>query len=49
MGDTETDISFLKMVDNPICFNPNKNLYNYAKKKGWEIVVERKDVIYKNI
>jgi HAD superfamily hydrolase (TIGR01490 family) len=49
VGDTETDISFLKMVDNPICFNPNKNLYNYAKKKGWEIVVERKDVVYKNI
>ncbi len=46
VGDTESDIAFLKMVSRPICFNPNQKLYNYAKKKGWEIVVERKDVIY---
>jgi HAD superfamily hydrolase (TIGR01490 family) len=47
VGDTESDIAFLKMVSRPIAFNPNKKLYTYAKKKGWEIVVERKDVIYK--
>ncbi len=47
VGDTESDIPFLKMVDRPICFNPNIKLYKYAKKSGWEIVVERKDVIYK--
>jgi len=47
VGDTDSDISFLKMVDHPICFNPNQKLYRYAKRKGWEIVVERKDVIYK--
>lgn len=46
VGDTEGDISFLDMVDNPICFNPNKKLYNHAKRKGWEVVVERKDVVY---
>jgi len=46
-GDTESDIPFLKMVDRPICFNPNEKLYKYAKRAGWEIVVERKDVIYK--
>jgi HAD superfamily hydrolase (TIGR01490 family) len=46
MGDTETDITFLKMVEKPICFNPNKKLYQCAKKAGWEIIVERKDVIY---
>lgn len=46
VGDTESDISFLKLVENPICFNPNKKLYDYAKKRGWKIVVERKDVIY---
>lgn len=46
VGDTEGDISFLKMVENPICFNPNKKLYQYAKRNGWKIVVERKDVIY---
>ncbi|MDO8664628.1 MAG: HAD family phosphatase [Candidatus Liptonbacteria bacterium] len=47
VGDTESDISFLKMVDNPICFNPNSALYRVAKKNGWHIVAERKDVIYK--
>ena len=46
VGDTESDIGFLKMVENPICFNPNKKLYQFAKKSGWKIIVERKDVIY---
>ncbi|MGC9046766.1 MAG: HAD family hydrolase, partial [Minisyncoccia bacterium] len=46
VGDTESDISFLKIVERQICFNPNKKLYNYAKKHNWRIVVERKDVIY---
>lgn len=46
VGDTESDIPFLKMVDKPICFNPNQKLYRYAKRKKWDIVVERKDMIY---
>lgn len=46
-GDTESDIPFLKMVERPIAFNPNEKLYKYAKRAGWEIIVERKDVIYK--
>ncbi|MDO8481635.1 MAG: HAD family phosphatase [bacterium] len=46
VGDTESDISFLEMVANPICFNPNKKLYRYAKRMGWRVVVERKDVVY---
>lgn len=46
IGDTESDIRFLKMVEQPICFNPNKKLYDFAKRTGWKIVVERKDVIY---
>lgn len=47
VGDTEGDISFLEIVSKPICFNPNKRLYDVAKRKKWPIVVERKDVIYK--
>ena len=47
VGDTESDILFLKLVERPIAFNPSKKLYDYAKKKGWEVVVERKDVIYR--
>ena len=46
VGDSEGDIPFLTFVENPICFNPNKKLYDHAKKVGWQIVVERKDVIY---
>ena len=46
VGDGESDASFLEMVSRPICFNPNRNLYKIAKRKGWKIVVERKDVIY---
>lgn len=45
VGDTESDITFLKLVDRPICFNPNLNLYKHAKRVGWKIVIERKDVI----
>lgn len=47
VGDTESDIPFLKMVERPIAFNPSLKLYRYAKKHRWEVVVERKDVIYK--
>jgi len=47
VGDTEGDIPLLESVTRPICFNPNKALYNHAKRNNWEIVVERKDVIYK--
>jgi len=46
VGDTESDISMLTMVENPIAFNPNRLLYRHAKKHDWKIIVERKDVIY---
>ena len=47
VGDTEGDIPLLESVERPICFNPNQPLYAYAKRCGWEVVVERKDVIYR--
>lgn len=46
VGDTEGDIPLLELVENPICFNPNMALYKHAKRSGWKVVVERKDVIY---
>lgn len=46
IGDTESDASFLDLVDRPIAFNPNINLKQIAEKKKWKIVVEKKDVIY---
>lgn len=46
IGDTESDAAFLKIVENPIAFNPNDNLKKIAEQEGWRIVVEKKDVIY---
>lgn len=46
VGDTEGDIPLLEAVERPICFNPNASLFTHAKRRGWDIVVERKDVIY---
>lgn len=46
IGDTESDSSFLKMVEYPIAFNPNQNLKAAAEENGWKIVVEKKDVVY---
>jgi len=46
VGDTESDICILRLVDKPICFNPNQKLYQHAKRHHWTVVVERKDVIY---
>lgn len=46
VGDTDNDISMLKMVGRPIAFNPNKSFAEYAQKSKWRIVTERKDAIY---
>lgn len=46
VGDSKMDISMLEAVDNPICFNPSKLLYEEALKRNWKVVVERKNVIY---
>jgi HAD superfamily phosphoserine phosphatase-like hydrolase len=46
IGDTESDASFLELVDHPIVFNPNQNLKKIAEEKKWRTVVEKKDVIY---
>lgn len=46
VGDTESDIAFLEIVGRPIAFNPNQKLLSSAATRGWQIVVERKDVVY---
>ena len=45
-GDTMGDIDMLRLVEHPIAFNPEETLYNIAQQENWEIVVERKNVIY---
>jgi phosphoserine phosphatase len=39
-------VGFLEMVHTPIAFNPNRSLFEVARRSSWPIVVERKDVIY---
>lgn len=46
IGDTPSDIPILEQVACPIAFNPNEELFKHASKQGWQIVVERKNVIY---
>lgn len=46
VGDTESDIPLLALAERSICFNPTSGLYKQAQKKKWEVVVERKDMIY---
>ena len=45
-GVPDENIRFLALVEKPVCFNPNMVLYRHARRRGWEIVVERKDVIH---
>ncbi len=47
VGDTDGDIPLLEQVERAICFNPNEALYRHALRMKWEVVIERKDVIYK--
>jgi HAD superfamily phosphoserine phosphatase-like hydrolase len=46
VGDSGNDISVLKLVGRPIAFNPDDVLVKEAKKRGWRVVVERKNVVY---
>lgn len=46
IGDSNGDVGMLSMVDRPIAFNPTYELYEKAVKNGWQITVERKNVMY---
>jgi len=46
VGDSKGDIGMLEMIEQPIAFNPDKALYDHARKHGWKIVVERKSIVY---
>jgi HAD superfamily hydrolase (TIGR01490 family) len=46
IGDSATDIDILKLVEKPIAFNPTRDLFAHAKAQHWQIVIERKNVIY---
>lgn len=46
VGDSESDIPMLSLVEQPIAFNPSKKLFQYAYGQGWKVVVERKNMVY---
>jgi len=47
VGDSESDIPMLSLVEKPIAFNPTKKLFTHAQEHNWQIVVERKNMIYR--
>ncbi len=47
IGDSEGDLPLLSYVGRPIAFNPSLKLARIARAKGWPIVVERKDAVYR--
>jgi HAD superfamily hydrolase (TIGR01490 family) len=46
IGDSGSDIALLEKVERPIAFNPDDKLFDAARKNGWPVVLERKNVIY---
>ncbi len=45
-GDSESDIPMLGSVEQPIAFNPTRELFDHARANSWKIVVERKNMVY---
>jgi len=46
VGDSEGDVALLSAVGNPIAFNPSAELARISQRRGWQVIVERKDVMY---
>lgn len=47
VGDSHSDIAMMELVERPIAFNPEKRLFEHAADKGWEVVLERKNMTYR--
>lgn len=47
LGDSDGDIAMLELADRAIAFNPSRELLNVALAKHWEVVIERKNVVYR--
>lgn len=46
IGDSAGDIPMLELASRPIAFNPSEELLDVALERGWEIVIERKNIAY---
>jgi HAD superfamily hydrolase (TIGR01490 family) len=47
VGDSMSDVPMLAMVETPIVFNPDKKLFAAASQRQWQIVIERKNMVFK--
>lgn len=47
IGDGDGDATILELVERPIAFNPAEGLFERAKREGWSIVIERKNIAYR--
>ncbi len=47
VGDSKSDAAMLELVENPIAFNPDEDLYEIAVQNHWPMVIERKNMIYR--
>ncbi len=47
VGDTIGDRHILELVEQPIAFNPSRELFDLAQAKRWAVVIERKNMVYR--
>lgn len=47
IGDSASDAAMLEIVEHPIAFNPNSELYRTATEHDWPVVIERKNIAYR--
>lgn len=46
VGDSLSDIAMLELAETPIVFNPDQSLFAEASQRHWQVVVERKNMVY---
>jgi len=47
IGDSKSDVAMLELIENAIVFNPDRELFELASERRWDIVVERKNMVYR--
>lgn len=46
VGDSGSDSAMMELVEHPIAFNPDDRLFRIAQEHGWNVVIERKNMMY---
>lgn len=46
VGDSGSDSAMMELVEHPIAFNPDDRLFDLARSAGWDVVIERKNMMY---